>query len=205
MKHPDHKFTVDRNYQNLVKHNLNSIYDDIRYEQDSYITWNNLHLIGQIASYINQFRQSKNPSYIDLMVILISTHGFRITGSVEKAVIDAALCRYNEKNRGGIREIKRINLKENALQTMFNLHYFLEISKQEASERSAYYYFINNPNCKLRATSLYKEFNKYIKNNDTVIKIKNFSHVDRMSTIKNWQENIKNYPMPPDGHEVLGK
>lgn len=199
-----HRKQVQENYELLVKHKLNSLYDDIRYEQDDFITFDNLHLIGQITWYIEEFRKTSNASYIDLMITLALKNGFTITKSLEQALFDACSYRINEKDRGGIREIIRNNLKNNALQTMFNLIHFLEISKKEASERAAFYIYRLTGEPKIKSTSLYKEYNAFIKNNNTIDGIKNYSKLDFQKTKENWLIHLQNYPLPPDGHEVLG-
>jgi len=199
------KKQIDEDYRTLVQLKANSIYDDIRYEQDQYTTWDNLHIIGQLAEYIDKFHKSKNPSYIDCMVIFATQSGFQLTNTLQTAVLDAAMCRYEEKDRGGILEIKRTHFKGHALLTMFNLHHFLNISKLEASERAAYYIFTRCPKSKIKASSLCKAFNRYLLDNPTIESIKKFSEHDKKITIQKWRENLELYPLPPDGHEVLGK
>lgn len=44
---------------------------------------------------------------------------------------------------------------------MFKLTFFLDLTKQDASERAAYYIFINFKDSKIKATSLYKSFNTF--------------------------------------------
>lgn len=203
-KSDQHKKQVQQNYETLIKHKINSLYDDIRYEQDEFITFDNLHSLSTIAWYIEEFRKTNNPNYIDLMIILAFRSGFTITKSLKQALFEACICRINENDRGGIKEITRNNLKNQALQTMFNLIHFLEMSKKEASERAAFYIYRLTGEPKIKSTSLYKEFNSFIKNNNIVNSIKGYSEERTFETTKNWQDNIDHYPLPPDGHEVLG-
>lgn len=195
---------IQENYNDLVKLKANSLYDDIRYEQDKFITPNNLNIIGTLTWYITEFRKTNNPYYIDFMIILAKNNGFSITKSIEKALIEACKCRITESTKGGLKEIVRNNIKKHALITMFNMIHFLDMSKKEASERVAFYIYNITGEPKIRATSLYKELNSFIHNNSSINTIKNYSEDNKLKTVENWKNYIHLYPLPPDGHVVLG-
>lgn len=195
---------TDTLYNFLVEHNQNSIIDDLEYEQFENLTFDNRPLINNIASYIHMFRETKNTGYIDLMVIIAIHNGFKLTGTIERAIGEAAYLRIYDKDRGGIKQIKQANVKEQALFLMFKLQHFLDMNKTQASEVASFFFFNMYGEAKVKASSLYHAYNKFIKNNSTIEHIKNWSKDDYEKTKISWQENIKQFPSPPDGHEVLG-
>ena len=137
-------------------------------------------------------------------MLLLNKHKFPLTTTTQSYIIKAALLRVEEKDRGGIKEIKRNNYKVFALEEMFKLITFLSLSKKEASERAAYHCVTRFPHSKIKATSLYKDFNKY--KEKTPLNYKFLSDDEFNEIQKKWSDVLEhNYPMPPDGHWCIGE
>ncbi|MFV5590018.1 hypothetical protein [Acinetobacter variabilis] len=182
-----------------------SLYFELKEEFSDYLNFSNIYLLGNICNLIDNYHSSKNPYYIDSLVLFLMKHGFPLTKTIQYNIGHAALLRrLQEKDRGGIKEVKRDYYKTNALELMLKLLMFTGISKSEASERTAYHFAITYPDSQIKATSLYKAYNSFKAH--TALEYEMLPPAI-LEDIKNeWIKIYEiSYPKPPDGHWVIGQ